>query len=53
MEQLLREVPPANYLDKEIEIAEMAFAKKDIEHLGEWLKTEGFGSNTVEIFASK
>ena len=30
-EQLLREVPAANYLDKEIEIAEIRFAKKDIE----------------------
>ena len=46
-------VSAANYLDKQIEIVEIAFAKKSVEELGEWLKREGLGSNTVEIFASK
>ena len=43
----------ANYLEEEIEIVETAFAKKNVEELGEWSKREGFGSNTVEIYASK
>ena len=34
-------------------MVEMAFAKNTIEELGEWLKREGFGMGTVEIFARK
>ena len=52
-EQLLREVSAANYIDREIEIVEMAFAKKNVEEFGEWLKREGFENSTVEIFARK
>ena len=31
----------------------MSFREKSIEDLGEWLKTEGFGENTVKIFAGE
>ena len=31
----------------------MSFREKTIEELGEWLKSEGFGDNTVKIFASE
>ena len=31
----------------------MSFGEKTVEELGEWLKMEGFGENTVKTFAGE
>ena len=38
----------ASYLSKE-----MAFGTKNVEEVGEWLKSESFDSSTIEIFTGK